>query len=346
MSKTIKKKTAARSDTKPNNKFKGKTKTPKSSLKGRPKNKKKSPASPRQSSPQKSSKRPGRVGEDIGVSKTGREVSKTGMDGSKTGALPNKAPYKAFGHWLYGRHCVAAALDNPDRVVLKLCATKQGAQWLLKQGYRDSLVQFQAEEYQNEELDAMLSFNSHHGGSNQGVIHQGVAAQVELLPSLSLEDIVDEGQYKGPIVVLDQLTDPQNIGAIFRSAAAFGVRAIVMQERHTPALTGALAKAAAGTVEIVPCIREVNIARTLTFLQKNGFFCYGLDGRGSEPLAKAPLNGNVALVMGAEGAGLRPLVAKTCDMLVHIPMSEAVESLNVSAAAAITLFAIQQASNL
>ncbi|MEZ5917049.1 MAG: RNA methyltransferase [Parvularculaceae bacterium] len=138
--------------------------------------------------------------------------------------------------------------------------------------------------------------------------------------------------------MLDQITDPQNIGAVFRSAAAFGARAAVVQERRTPPLAGALAKAAAGAVETLPCVKAVNIARALEALKDLGYFCAGLAGAGAAPITELPTDKPVAVVLGAEGTGLRQLVGATCDGLFRIPINTSMESLNVSNAAAIALY--------
>ena len=143
--------------------------------------------------------------------------------------------------WLYGRHCVMAALENPNRKFDTLMATKQGTQWLLDQGLRDHLIAHQILEIAPSQLDEILP---------AGCVHQGVAASVKPLSQMTIEEFANSAQPKGPVLVLDQITDPQNIGAIFRSAAAFGVEAIIVQDRRTPALAGALAKAAAGAIEI------------------------------------------------------------------------------------------------
>ena len=140
------------------------------------------------------------------------------------------------------------------------------------------------------------------------------------------------------MVVLDQITDPQNIGAIFRSAAAFGASAVIVQERRTPPLSGALAKAAAGAVETVPCVAVVNIARAIEALQGLGRYCVGLAGEAEMMIGDTPKDTPMALVLGAEGAGLRKLVGETCDARVRIPIAPAMESLNVSTAAAVSLY--------
>ena len=158
------------------------------------------------------------------------------------------------------------------------------------------------------------------------------------MPRHRLKDACANPQAKTRVVVLDQITDPQNIGAVFRSAAAFGASAIIAQDRRTPPLSGALAKAAVGAIETLPCVRVVNIARALEALHDLGFHCAGLAGQGAQDLTTLPPATPLAIVMGAEGSGLRPLVAQNCSQLYKIPINSNVESLNVSNAAAIALY--------
>ncbi|MEL6507967.1 MAG: RNA methyltransferase, partial [Pseudomonadota bacterium] len=232
----------------------------------------------------------------------------------------------------YGRHAATALLANPAREIEMLLVTRAGGKWLADQGFREQLIAAGAREMAGDDLAALLP---------AGSVHQGVAILAKPLPSLDLAAI-DEMPGTGPIIVLDQITDPQNVGAILRSAAAFDAKAVILQARHSPAITGALAKAAAGAAETIPIIRVVNIARTLDELKSKGYFCVGLAGDGDTALNDMPRFDHVALVMGAEGDGLRPLVARACDLLAMIPMGGAMQSLNVSAAAAIALYALSQ----
>src|SRR5690606_34917047 len=169
-----------------------------------------------------------------------------------------------------------------------------------------------------------------------GAVHQGLALKIAPLEGVALEDFAEPAE--GVIVLLDQITDPQNVGAIFRSAAAFGARGVVVQDRHAPVLAGALAKAAAGAIEQIPCARVVNLSRALERLADLGWRAVGLDGNASQAL-EAALDGRpTVLVMGSEGDGIRRLVAEHCDTLARIPMPGGFESLNVSNAAAVALY--------
>ena len=230
--------------------------------------------------------------------------------------------------WIYGRHAVGAALANPARQIKRVLATKNAADWLsdidIPEGRHIAF-----EDAKPDAIDKVLP---------QGAVHQGLAAAVTDLPRTRLKDICAEPSVGEPVVILDQVTDPQNIGAVFRVAAAFHARAVIVQERRTPPLAGALAKAAAGAVESVPCIKVVNISRAIEALVDLGYTVAGFAGEADETIADLPKDTPVALVLGAEGSGLRPLVAETCDRLVRIPIAPQMESLNVSTAAAIGLY--------
>jgi 23S rRNA (guanosine2251-2'-O)-methyltransferase len=168
-------------------------------------------------------------------------------------------------------------------------------------------------------------------------VHQGAALLAEPLTPLALDQAIARSD--GPVLLLDQVTDPRNVGAILRSAAAFGAACVVMQDRHAPPETGALARAASGALEIVPIAREVNLARAIMTLQKAGFWVLGLTGDAHLTLAQAaPRDRRVALVLGAEESGMRRLQRETCDELVRLPIAPGVESLNVAAAAAVALY--------
>lgn len=254
-----------------------------------------------------------------------RAKGRPGERPGKKGGGQGEAPHQPV--WLYGRHAVAAALANPARKVRRIAATKNALDWLQKAGVDVGTLE-RLEDARPEAIDRLLP---------SGAVHQGLAAQMDDLPRARLKDACAPAEAGRPVLVLDQITDPQNIGALFRSAAAFGARAVIVQERKTPPLSGALAKAAAGAIEVVPCVRAVNIARALEGLQGLGYFCAGLAGEAEEEISALPAS-PLALVVGAEGAGLRQLVRETCDGLFRIPIAAGVESLNVSNAAAISLY--------
>ncbi|MCP5368051.1 MAG: 23S rRNA (guanosine(2251)-2'-O)-methyltransferase RlmB [Hyphomicrobiales bacterium] len=233
--------------------------------------------------------------------------------------------------WLYGLHAVAAALANPARRCRRLVVAAQSRDEVgdrLAAAARAGGHGLTAEVADRRDLEALLP---------PGAVHQGVGLLAEPLPEPSLEDVL-AAAVGAPLVVLDQATDPRNVGAVLRSAAAFGVVAVVVQDRHAPPATAALAKAASGALEKVPLVRVTNLSRALDAIKAAGYWITGLDGRGEVPLPAADLAGARALVLGAEGRGLRRLVAEHCDTLARIPMTDAVESLNLSNAAAIALY--------
>ena len=169
-------------------------------------------------------------------------------------------------------------------------------------------------------------------------VHQGLLVEAEPLPALELEDLSDEGT----VLVLDQITDPHNVGAILRSAAAFGVKAIVTTARHSPEATGVLAKSASGALDLVPTVTVQNLARALTELKERGWLTVGLDSEGETDLAAASLREPLALVLGAEGKGLRTLTRETCEIRARLELPGVLKSLNVSNAAAVALYAAAQ----
>ncbi len=226
---------------------------------------------------------------------------------------------------LWGRHPVLAALANPSREGRgRLFATPDRADELMREGL---LQGREVERIEARELDRLLP---------PGAVHQGLAFKVAPLEGVAFEALAEPAE--GLIVMLDQLTDPQNVGAIFRSALAFGARGVIVQDRHSPVLAGALAKAAAGATERLPCARVVNLSRALETLADLGWRAVGLDGGAEATLAEALDARPTVLVMGSEGEGLRRLVAEHCDALARIPMPGGFESLNVSNAAAVALY--------
>ncbi|MGF1545353.1 MAG: TrmH family RNA methyltransferase [Parvularculaceae bacterium] len=232
--------------------------------------------------------------------------------------------------WIYGRHAGAAALANPARRVRRGLATKNARDWYARRGATPAQLDMLADA-RPDAIDRELP---------AGAVHQGFAVLVDDLPRARLKDVCAPAEPARPVVVLDQIPAPQNIGAIFRAAAAFGARAVVAQDRRTPALAGALAKAAAGAIETTPCARVVNVSRALEALRDLGYYCVGLAGEAPAPIGAAPADRPIALALGAEGAGLRELVAATCDAGYRIPIAAEMESLNVAAAAAVALYEI------
>ena len=227
---------------------------------------------------------------------------------------------------LWGRHAVEAALKNPERAHRKLWATREGIASLDGELPAD----FPLEYAEVADLARLVA---------RDAPHQGLVLECLPLDDLHLADVL-EGDPQRPIVVLDQVTDPHNVGAILRSAAAFGAAALVTQDRHAPPEGGVLAKSASGALEIVPWVRVVNLSRALEEIAEAGYWRIGLDGEAEATLAEALPAGPVALVLGAEGEGIRQNVAAHCDALAKLPISNAMESLNVSNAAAIALYAI------
>jgi 23S rRNA (guanosine2251-2'-O)-methyltransferase len=227
--------------------------------------------------------------------------------------------------WLYGVHAAGAALVNPARRLRRLLLTEEAEAALAERIPRPWSIPH--ERTDRARLDQLLG---------RDVVHQGVALLADLLAPAGLTQTL---QRPGPIVVLDQVSDPRNVGAILRSAAAFGAAGVVTQDRNAPEETGALAKAASGALETMPLLRAVNIARTLIALKAAECWVVGLDAAAPAALSGPALAGRrVALVMGAEGSGLRRLTRETCDELAGLATPGAMESLNVSAAAAIALY--------
>lgn len=227
---------------------------------------------------------------------------------------------------LWGRHAVEAALKNPAREHRKLWATREGVASLdgeLPEG-------FPIEYAEVADLGRLVAHDAP---------HQGLVLECEPLPDVHLDEVLT-AEPERPIVVLDQVTDPHNVGAILRSAAAFGAAAIVTQDRHAPPESGVVAKSASGALEIVPWVRVVNLARALEQMAEAGYWRIGLAGEAEAAFADALPAGPIALVLGAEGEGMRHNIAAHCDALARLPIGQAMESLNVSNAAAIALYAV------
>ena len=224
----------------------------------------------------------------------------------------------------WGKHAVAAALDNAERKVLRAWATREAA----------GFMQFP------EDVAVTLADVADLGRLvPHDAPHQGVVIEAEPLEEVWLDDVLQGAGERAVLLVLDQVTDPHNVGAILRSAAAFGAIGIVTQDRHSPPESGVVAKAASGALERVPWVRVVNLARALEEMGEAGFWRIGLTGDAGTELKDALGPPRVALVLGAEGPGLRPNTREHCDALARLPITDEVESLNVSNAAAVALYA-------
>jgi len=253
-----------------------------------------------------------------------RPAAAAGAEGAAVGS-----PY-----WLFGVHPVAAALRNPRRRLHRLAHTPESA------AHHPEIVDLararaagapRLESTAREALDRLLP---------PGAVHQGIALLAEPLSAIDLFEVCDDlAEFdSAALVVLDQVTDPHNVGAVLRSAAAFGAAAVIVTERHAAAESGVLAKAASGALEQVPVVPVTNLARTLDTIKEAGFWCVGLAAEAGQTLAAATLAGKVAIVLGAEGAGLRRLTRERCDLLVRLPTQGPIADLNVSNAAAVALY--------
>ena len=237
--------------------------------------------------------------------------------GRSHGAFPGGG-----GDWVWGRHAVEAAVRNPRRGALKRLVLAPGR--MLDSGGRDV---GRIETLDNAEIARLLP---------SGAVHQGFALLAEPVEPADLGEFLDDPH--GLVLMLDQVTDPQNVGAILRSAAAFGARAVILQDRHAPPLSGAVAKAAVGAVDVVPVSRVVNLSRALDQLGDGGWRTVGLAGESALRLHEVLDPSPTVLVLGSEGEGLRRLVAEHCDVTAKIPMAGGFESLNVATAASVALY--------
>jgi len=223
---------------------------------------------------------------------------------------------------LYGWHTVTLALANPQRRIRRLLLTENAARRLSEEHIETRIT---PEIVRPSQIDDQLGPDA---------VHQGLLAEADPLPSPDIATLPQEGM----VLVLDQITDPHNVGAIMRSAAAFAVKAIVTTARHSPEATGVLAKAASGALELVPLVTVQNLARALNELNERGFQTVGLDSEGSEDLGAVTLQQPLALVLGAEGKGLRQLTRETCNVVARLDMPGEIKSLNVSNAAVLALY--------
>jgi 23S rRNA (guanosine2251-2'-O)-methyltransferase len=239
-----------------------------------------------------------------------------------------RARFRPSGHapdgsaLLYGWHTVKAALENPARRIRHLLATENALRRLADDGVG---LPVKPELVRPDVIDARLGPDA---------VHQGLLAEADPLRAPSISELASEGI----VLVLDQITDPHNVGAILRSAAAFAVKAIITTARHSPEATGVLAKSASGALEFVPMVTVQNLARGMEELRQHGFLLVGLDSGGDSDLADVALRAPLALVFGAEGKGLRQLTKTTCDHVSRIDLPGEIKSLNVSNAAALGLY--------
>jgi len=230
---------------------------------------------------------------------------------------------------LYGWHTVKAALENPARRIRHLYATANAARRLAEDGVA---LPVQPDVVRPDAIARRLGPDA---------VHNGLLAEADALPSPELEQI----EPAGLVLVLDQITDPHNVGAILRTAAAFGVKAVVITARHSPDATGVLAKSASGALEYVPIVTVQNLARALATLRERGYYLVGLDSTGERDLREVSLRAPLALVLGAEGKGLRQLTRASCDEVARLELPGRMKTLNVSNAAALALYVASERAN-
>ena len=251
----------------------------------------------------------------------------------KNNSVPNsqsKQSGSGFGPngqtWLYGVHAVKSALTNPERRKYRLLVNQE---WTTS--YKVEGNEILPEYVSRQDIERQLPLNA---------VHQGLALLVAPLSQVSIETICKNARDNSVVIVLDQVTDPRNIGAIMRSAFAFGASAVIVTDKYTPETTAAMAKAASGALDRLPLVRVTNLTRSLILLKKAGFWLAGLDANADQTIVQANFNGKLAIILGAEGSGLRRLTSQNCDYLVNIPIQQSTDSLNVSVAASIALYEV------
>jgi len=250
--------------------------------------------------------------------------------GSQPGKIKGPRPS------LFGMHAVREAWLNPARHVLALYlgeAAQDSFREILNEAQERGIKRPSPIITDKREIDRLCP---------DGAVHQGIALAAEPLPERNLQDLIikNRDQDNALFLMLDQVTDPHNVGAILRSATAFGAAGVIMQRRHAPEMEGVLAKTACGAIEHIDVAYETNLSRAIEELKEAGYFVYGLDERGEQTIGAIKLGGKCALVLGAEGAGMRRLVKEHCDALLRLPTDGApIASLNVSNAAAVALYA-------
>lgn len=226
---------------------------------------------------------------------------------------------------VYGKHASVAALANPMRKIKRVLVTKNTKDELGEKTF-SKIKNIQIIE--GKKLDDMLP---------REAVHQGIALECDVISQPSLQDFL-AGESNKPVLILDQVSDPHNVGAILRSAAAFDAGAVIVTDRNAPTESGVMAKAASGALEIMPLISVGNLSQAIEHLKKAGYWIYGLDGEAKQLISTVKFDKKTALVLGAEGRGLRRLTGERCDGLVRLPISDKMESLNVSNAAAVALY--------
>lgn len=242
---------------------------------------------------------------------------------------------------LYGSHAVAEAWLNPARKIKALYITQNALE-----GFEETLAKAEALGL-SRPAPSIMDKPQLDAATPEGAVHQGIALLCAPLPEMDVNELIirERANSRSTLVILDQVTDPHNIGAIMRSACAFGAAGMIMQRKHAPDITGPagglLAKTACGALEHVPVVYETNLSRTIETLQEAGYFVYGLDERGQD-IAGMNIADRAVLVLGAEGPGLRHLVKEHCDALVRLPMDGPMPSVNVSNAAAVALYAVSR----
>ena len=235
----------------------------------------------------------------------------------------------------YGRHPITAAINNPKRQITKILCTPENEAEIRKLCQKAKRNESIISVTERKEIDKLLPSDS---------VHQGFAAFVKELENYALEDIIRlaDSLEDCHVLILDQVTDPQNIGAIIRSSVAFNTLALILQDKNSPNESGAMAKASAGMIEHLPICRVTNLSRAIEQLKSAGFWTIGMDGYAATTIDQLKKGGKSAIIMGSEGKGMRRLIEESCDITVRLPISEKVESLNVATAAAIALYEINK----
>ena len=242
--------------------------------------------------------------------------------GGRATSNHDRAPAQSGGFWVYGWHAVNAALANPERTVLRIVASEIAAEKLkLPRNLPTPHVM------EGRELDRILGADA---------VHQGIGAEVKPLEAYDLQDIIHASS--GTLVILDQVSDPHNVGAILRSAAAYDAIAVILPKDHSAPETATMAKAASGALDIIPRITVTNLAAAMRELKEAGWWIIGLEGEAKQELTDLKFAAKTVMVLGAEGKGMRRLTADLCDERVRLPMGSRMDSLNVSNAAAVALY--------